>query len=244
MALFLFLYVMKAFSPCRNTHRYLCSLFFFAVFYTTLIAQDNHSEDTNFYREDQFYIGASLVLLDSNDQELNPRGISNHIQFGVIRDFPLSQDGRFATGLGIGVSFDRLNTNFFSDQTNKGITIFRFNDNENDPPLYLSHQSLEIPWSFRWRSSSPENYAFWRVYAGVSFQWIYRAKMNQLEVFQSALQELNRFNAHANLSFGYNTWNFYLSYPLSSFFNQKVQFESNQTVKLIPIKIGLIFYLL
>ena len=234
---------MNAFSTCQYSYRYFCVLIFFLTLFHTITAQESLAEDFDFYREDQFYIGASLVVLESNDQKLNPRGISNHFQFGMIRDFPLSKDGRFATGLGLGVSFDRLNTNFFNDQAINGNTTLDFNDNENDPPLYLSYQSLEVPWSIRWRSSSTENYAFWRVYTGVSFQWIYRAKKNQQEVSQSAILDLNRFNAHANLSFGYNTWNFYLSYPLSSFFTKEVQFEAISAVKLIPIKIGLIFYL-
>jgi hypothetical protein len=56
--------------------------------------------------------------------------------------------------------------------------------------------------------------------------------------------ELNQIAATAHLSFGYNTWNFYLAYRLTPFF--KTESLSSQTlpINITPIKVGLIFYLL
>jgi len=50
--------------------------------------------------------------------------------------------------------------------------------------------------------------------------------------------------AVAHLSFGYNTWNFYLAYHLSPFFDKEFKILTVNSLELNPIKIGLIFYIL
>ena len=50
-------------------------------------------EDTNaevFFREDQFYLGASFMILESDQEDFSPRGLSRHFQWGFIRDIPIS----------------------------------------------------------------------------------------------------------------------------------------------------------
>ena len=65
------------------------------------------TEDSTFYREDQIYFGASFMILESNQERFKPQGLSRHIQLGFVRDFPLSKSGRVATGVGLGMGFER-----------------------------------------------------------------------------------------------------------------------------------------
>ena len=58
------------------------------------------------FREDQFYLGASFMILQSNQENFNPRGLSRHFQWGFIRDIPIMSSGKVALGLGIGMSFE------------------------------------------------------------------------------------------------------------------------------------------
>ena len=200
------------------------------------------NKNTNFYREDQIYFGTSFMLLNSNQETFKPKGLSRHFQLGFIRDIPLNSSGRFATGIGLGLDFERYTTNLI--QLDEGIyTLPDLNDESNNP-LFISVQSLELPWSLRWRSSSPSDYAFWRFYGGIAFQWHYRTKARQDSNLIKLSDEIQAFGSKAYISFGYNTWNFYMSYRLLPFFNSRAKTPNALPIKFTPIKIGLIFYLL
>jgi hypothetical protein len=110
--------------------------------------------------------------------------------------------------------------------------------------MFFSVHSLELPLSLRWRNATPDNFVFWRVYGGVSLRWNYYNKIHQ-ETFEiKNSSNIQNLGAVAHLSFGYNTWNFYLAYHLSPFFEENVMDTNGQPLDLNPIKIGLIFYIL
>ena len=219
---------------------YILILLFFC---SNLLGQKtSDNKNTNFYREDQIYFGTSFMLLKSNQEAFNPKGLSRHFQLGFIRDIPLNSSGRFATGIGLGLDFERYTTNLI--QLDEGIYNLTDLNNESNVPLFISVQSLELPWSLRWRSSSPSDYAFWRFYGGIAFQWHYRTKARQDSNFIKLSDEIQAFGSKAYISFGYNTWNFYISYRLLPFFNSKANTSNALPIKFTPIKIGLIFYLL
>ena len=46
--------------------------------------------------------------------------------------------------------------------------------------------------------------------------------------FKTINHEINTFVTNVFLSFGYNTWNFYLSYPLTPIFNSKITNPKNR----------------
>ena len=139
---------------------------------------------------------------------------------------------------------DSYNTNLnrTEDFNKKG--IYSLVNDTNVSPLFFSIQSLELPISLRWRTSTPSNYAFWRIYGGISFQWNYRLIANQDNFSLVVDDELNNFGATTHLSFGYNTWNFYIAYRISPFFNINSLSSQTLSIELTPIKVGLIFYLL
>lgn len=229
----------------------LFSIFFLLGFFSfgqesTFVIEENPNEviNSSFYREDQIYLGVSFVGLVSDQENFYAKGLSSHFQWGVVRDFPIVPSGKLAVGLGLGMGFDRHTTNLNRIEDTQGKGIYSLNTDVTASSLFFSMQSLELPISFRWRSSSPSDYAFWRVYGGVAFQWNYRMRAELENVSLPVKRELNQLASTAHLSFGYNTWNFYLAYRLTPFF--KTESLSSQTlpINITPIKVGLIFYLL
>ena len=225
--------------------------FFFLYFFLfigllshgTLLAQDETLADS-LYREDQIYLGVSFAVLLSDQFDFKPRGLSRHFQFGVVRDIPLSENGQFALGIGIGMSFVRYNTNVIrSDDFNSNIS-YTVSRNLEDNPFLFSLQSLDLPLSIRWRNSSSKDYVFWRIYGGISFQWNYRIYAKKEDMSFSVSKDIQNIGVKTHLSFGYNTWNFYLAYKLTPFFNPTSFSNGATPFDISPLKIGLIFYLL
>ena len=215
-----------------------------ATLFTSSFIQSQNipkDEEFKFYREDQIYFGTSLMLIKSNQEDLKARGLPRHFQFGIIRDMPLIKSGKLSTGLGLGISFERFTTNLIRSAT--GLYLLDLNNNIYDP-LSISVQSFEIPISIRWRNSSDRDFAFWRVYGGIKVNWNYRIKAKQNSSFLTIGEELKKFGTNAYLSFGYNTWNFYLSSPIVSIFDSLNTNQYNSLIKIVPLKVGLIFFIL
>ncbi len=224
-----------------------CFLYFFQFIgllsHGTLLAQDETLADS-LYREDQIYLGVSFAVLLSDQFDFKPRGLSRHFQFGVVRDIPLSENGQFALGIGIGMSFERYNTNVIrSDDFNSNIS-YTVSRNLEDNPFLFSLQSLDLPLSIRWRNSSSKDYVFWRIYGGISFQWNYRIYAKKEDMSFSVSKDIQNIGVKTHLSFGYNTWNFYIAYKLTPFFNPTSFSNGATPFDISPLKIGLIFYLL
>ena len=199
-------------------------------------------ENSDFFREDQIYIGISLASLKSNAEDFKPKALSRHFQWGIIRDIPLVLSGKFSTGLGLGMSFERYTTNL-SYSVERGFT-FSETDLDFENPLYFSIQSFEIPITLRWRNATFNDFAFWRIYGGVSLHWNYKNKAKQNSYIILNSDELKKWGATAHLSFGYNTWNFYFAYRLNPIFNSSPRNNQDFSIQLTPIKFGLIFYIL
>ena len=215
-----------------------------ATLFTSSFIQSQNipkDEEFKFYREDQIYFGTSLMLIKSNQEDLKARGLPRHFQFGIIRDMPLIKSGKLSTGLGLGISFERFTTNLIRSAT--GLYLLDLNNNIYNP-LSISVQSFEIPISIRWRNSSDRDFAFWRVYGGIKVNWNYRIKVKQNSNFLTIGEELKKFGTNAYLSFGYNTWNFYLSSPIVSTFDFLNSNQNNSLIKIVPLKVGLIFFIL
>jgi len=229
---------MKYYFGRKATPLWIVALFSFF----SIAAQESNKDDSPFYREDQIYFGASFMILESNQERSKPQGLSRHFQFGLVRDIPLSSSGRFATGLGLGMGFERYTTNLIPLEAGQySLPEFK---SQSEQPLFFSTQSLEIPWTLRWRNSTSSDYAFWRVYAGLTFQWHFGLKTKYGGELLEMTDELQPFGTNVHLSFGYNTWNFYVAYRLQPFLDSEAKVMDALPIQLTPIKIGLIFYLL
>ena len=142
-------------------------LFFLSISLSSLAQRDSLQLGEK-YAEDQIY------LLISYNQMFNlPRGLSNNdfsygLSGGFIKDFTLNKQGSFAVGLGVGYSYDYLNHYLRIDENN-GDYIFS-DGTDLSSNVFLQH-SLEFPFEIRWRTSTAQNYSFWRIYAGIKFSY-------------------------------------------------------------------------
>ncbi|HEY9185474.1 MAG TPA: porin family protein [Salegentibacter sp.] len=233
--------------------------FFFLFLPLTLTAQVNEQEQVNripdsipsiidsLYREDQFYVGLTFNLIDQKPSSISQSGFSGGIHLGFIRDFPLNKQRNLAIGTGLGWSLNSFGHNLFIGQAENGETIFRSLDRSLDYDRNrFSTQLIEAPLEFRWRTSTAGSYKFWRIYSGLKFGYIYKFKSNFIQpgnqVVQYDLPELNRFRLGANLTFGYNTFNFHFYYSLNPLFNDATVDEAELGIHLV--RIGLMFYIL
>tara|TARA_B100000497_G_scaffold47354_1_gene54734 strand:+ start:397 stop:1095 length:699 start_codon:yes stop_codon:yes gene_type:complete len=225
---------------------YLLFLFFYSLtFAQELIPQ---SEDDLCYREDQFYIGVSYNVFAFTPSGMNPEGISAGFQFGFLRDFPINKRRNLAIAIGAGFSYDQFGQNLFINENGQGTTSFEIlASNQDFLRNRLSLSVVEAPIEFRWRSSTPSNYKFWRVYAG--FRLGYTVwNQSSLKRFDETVKiqnitELEKLRMGASLSLGYNKFNLFAYYSINPFFNEDAVTNDGQKVNFHGIKVGLIFYI-
>ena len=212
-----------------------------------LVQQDSIVDSK--YRDDQFYIAFTYNYLHNNIDGLSQQGLSGGAHFGFIRDFPLTKSRRFGLGIGLGFSADSYNHNLLITKQDDDYS-FSLLDSNTTPftKNKLNMHMFEFPLQFRWRTSTQQSYKFWRVYSGFKFSYVfdyvYKHESNTFGSYNlRSLPNFNNFLTHIDLGFGWNTWNFYLSYALTPFFNNDASVNTNR-VDLRTINFGLIFYIL
>ncbi|UZO81265.1 PorT family protein [Aquimarina sp. ERC-38] len=215
---------------------------------TTSTSVDTTASDQK-YREDQFYAGVTFNLLV--DTPIDQSGFSGGIHAGFIRDMPINSQRNFAIGLGIGYSGNTYNQSLYIDEvqdTQEGLFLDLEEENISyDSNRFITHL-IEVPLQFRWRTSVAESHKFWRIYTGLQLGYIYYFKSTYssntgITVNQTKLNELNRLRYGATLSFGWNTFNFYVYYSLNTLFKDDAVIGDN-TIGMRIAKFGLIFYIL
>ncbi|MDC1313082.1 PorT family protein [Flavobacteriaceae bacterium] len=226
---------------------FICCLFCVsALFAQNEVALD--SLDTT-YREDQFYFGITYNALVDTPELVDTRGLTGSVHFGFTRDMPINKRRNLSVALGIGASFDEYGSTLFigEDQANRTIfTSLSDNDVTYDVNRF-STSSIEVPLEFRWRSSSAQNYTFWRFYAGVRLGYTYWYKSSFKQdgntVTQTDIPEFNKMRLGATLSVGYNTVNFYAYYGITPFFDNAVTTKGTP-IDMRTLKLGLLFFIL
>ncbi|MGO1751313.1 MAG: porin family protein [Psychroflexus sp.] len=231
------------------------SMYFFLLLLTISLpslAQNKDEADNkvidSLYREDQFYAGVAFNLMTEMPKGGNQSGFSGSFDLGFIRDFPLNKRRNLALGIGLGVSSSSFGHNILISENSDGQDIVQPipQDIEYKNNRFSTHL-VEMPIQLRWRSSTPEDYAFWRVYFGVKLGYIYyfKSKFEQddLTIKQTQVDALNRFRTAGFFSFGYNIVNIQIQYDLNPLFSGKVSNDTNK-IGIKPLRIGLIFYIL
>jgi hypothetical protein len=111
----------------------------------------------------------------------------------------------------------------------------------------FSQQLIEIPIEFRWRTSTPEEYKFWRIYTGFKIGYVFanttkfRGDLGNFKY--TNISDFNDFQYGLSLSIGYNTWNLYIYYALNPIFSSNAKIDG-KSIDMNAIKIGLMFYVL
>lgn len=200
------------------------------------------------YREDQFYIGANYNVPLNLPSGASTRGLTGGFQFGFLRDMPINKQRNLAIAIGAGFAVDQFGQNLFIGETPSDETIFMVLDESVDYTRNrFSMASVEVPFEFRWRTSTPVKYSFWRVYPGfrVGYAFWYKSTFKQPgnNVNQTKLPEFNPLRLSATLSAGYGNFNFFASYSLNTFFTE-AETVDGEAVDFRALKVGLIFYIL
>lgn len=228
-------------------------LFYIVVFlFGNLYAQEisnkkiEESIDSK-YREDQFYAGVTYNFLENKPSGMSQQGLSGGVHLGFVRDFPINQNRNIAFGVGLGYSSNSYNHNLYIKEENNLVT---YQILDNDDVEYhknkLNIHVVEIPLQFRWRTSTAESYKFWRIYTGVKVGYVFNSIVKYKGGFgdfkQKHTPHLNRIKTTADISFGWNTWNFHIAYGLNKLFSSDAEING-KTIDVTEIKFGLMFYM-
>lgn len=202
------------------------------------------------YREDQFYVGITYNLISDVPDNVNLKGVTGGLHFGFIRDMPINAQRNWAIGLGIGMSLDQYGQNLLITEDEDKNTIFRvINDDViNFKANRFSTYTVEVPLELRWRTSAPNIYQFWRVYAGlrVGYSYWYQSKFlsDNANITQRDIDEFGPWRFTANISAGYGPFNVFFSYALNPFFTDARIQQTQEEFGFRPMKLGIIFYIL
>jgi hypothetical protein len=192
------------------------------------------------YREDQIYVSVGYPLLIDIPEGLTQNKLSHTFSFGLIRDMPINTARNIAFGLGFGINYNVVYTNLqFMDDLE--VTNFVSSDVNNQ----WNSVEVEIPLEFRWRSSTPINYQFWRVYAGVVGYYSVSAKQRTMLALSESITSLSvqKFRLALRLNIGNNTWNLTYSHPIDSFFDFDKSTQNKSLSQLKTAKLGMVFYI-
>lgn len=201
------------------------------------------------YREDQFFLGATLNFVTQTHSAFSQNALSGGFQLGFVRDIPLNKQRNIGIGLGLGYNLNIYNTNLFVGQDQNGESVMLALD-QLDLEVKRNRfttQALEVPIQFRWRTSTSEYQKFYRIYAGFNFAYTFNFKANYRDTVQKLSTTnpsfLNQFRTGAHLVLGHGAINFYVQYYFDSLLEGEIQ-NSSEVVNFEVLKFGLIFYIL
>ena len=217
--------------------RIIYCMFFLFVYYG--YTQENVQK----YREDQIYFSVYYNSLGDNLDNFKENKFSSSLNFGFIRDIPLSKSGKLALGIGLGLGVNSFNNNLklSSDSSNSYNLL---SSREIPQKNVFNFSEFQIPVEIRWRNSTPNNYKFWRIYAGIKYSRLLSSSYNfenQQENYKIDNPSINLDQLGFTLNIGYNTWNLGLYKSLNSFFNNNIKSLPRE---LEQYTLGLIFYIL
>lgn len=199
------------------------------------------------YKEDQFYAGITYNLIGNKPNNLSQNGFSLGFHLGIIKDMPINKQRNIAFGVGLGYSANSFNQNLFINKDANGNFTYEIIDINSSTKNKFSIHLIELPIEFRWRTSTPTDYNFWRIYTGFKLGYLLTNTTKykgDLGVFKDANnKDFNDLQYGLTLSAGYNTWNLYLYYALNPIFSKNVQLNGS-SIDMNAVKIGLMFYVL
>ena len=120
------------------------------------------------YREDQWYVNLSFLLTNESIDGFRSNGLSQAFSLGFIRDFPLNINSNKALGMGLGYGITNLGSNLTAheNESDRSYDLHLIPNTRLASKNRLISHFFELPIQYRWRTSTPTQYAFWRVYTG------------------------------------------------------------------------------
>jgi hypothetical protein len=220
-------------------------LFFLSILMISSLglAQKDSLQLGDRYAEDQLYFLITYNQLYNQPSQVSGSGFSYGLSAGYIKDIPLTKQGDFAVGLGIGYNYDSFNHGLKVTEVDGEVTFEVDNDLQTNRLLL---HNLEFPLEIRWRDSDATKYSFWRIYAGIKASYNLSNTFRFNDGTQSrSFDNVSRFNDWQyglTLSVGYNALTAHLYYGLTPILQNSSLGTTEISTKII--RIGLIFYLL
>jgi hypothetical protein len=197
--------------------------------------------------EDQFYLGLTYNFTTKLPADVSQRNLSYGLQGGFIKDIPLSYNRNMGIGIGLGYGINSYYTNLLATQQGSDVEYTVLDNDADFRRNKIATHVLEVPFQFRWRNSTPEEYKFWRIYTGVKIGYVFDGRSKFVSSTERTVfvnKDIRDFQYGLTLNVGYNTFNIHIYYSLSSMFNDGVMELSGELIEITPLKMGLIFYIL
>jgi len=223
-------------------HKKLSIIVLFVCVFTTQAQVENDTIDYK-YLDDQLYLSFSYnILLNKPEQKDGESTLfSGDFSLGFIKDLPINKKRNIGVGIGVGYNYKSYKNNLeiFNDDPDLGVI-------EGTLTNRFRTNFVEIPFEFRWRTSSPTKYNFWRVYPGFKVSYLFYSKTkvsyeDTSKIFKN-ISTLEKWQYGVTLAMGYGTWNIYMYYGLSPLFNDLIIDGTKINIK--DFSIGLKFYIL
>lgn len=211
----------------------------FTFFVTLFISLGLFSQEKQRYFEDQFYLGLAYNSLGGKVENFKENKFSYSVNYGFIKDIPISKNGKFAFGIGLGLGHNSLNNNLKFNNSN-----FQFAQNVGSIKINrYNFTEFQIPFEIRWRNSTVNDYKFWRIYSGLRYSRVINSKY----IFEDNTSNgeidnlpIDKDQLGLTLNIGFNTWNISLYQSINSFFTQDINSDIND---LKQFRLGFIFYI-
>ncbi len=220
-------------------------LFLFAFAKVASQGVDDDFIDTK-YREDQFNVAVWYNLLQDKPAGVVQSNLSYGLQMAFIRDIPFNRRRNVGIGIGAGVSTNSYYSTILAVDNGDNYISYLIDDSEDLKRSKLATYGFEFPLEVRWRSSTPTEYKFWRVYGGVKTSYLFTTRSKA--VFEDSKTSfynpnIKQWQYGLSLNFGYNTWNLHVYYALSNLLDGNAILDG-QPITVRPLRVGLSFYIL
>lgn len=199
------------------------------------------------YLEDQFYLGTTYNIVLNKPTNVTQRNFSYGLMGGFIRDIPVNSNRNVGFGLGFGYAYNNYYTNLLAVEGTTGTDYIVLDDDVSYKRNKVDTHVLEFPIEFRWRTSTPTEYKFWRVYAGMKLGYVLGARskfVSSDDKIAFKNNDIERFRYGVMLNFGYSTFNVHLYYALNNLFKDGVSTVEGEAIEFTPLRLGIIFYIL
>jgi hypothetical protein len=224
-------------------NKYLLILFFLFYAIKPQAQVNNDSIIDLKYLEDQLYLSLTYTILSNKPETISQNGFSGGFSMGFIKDIPLNEKRNLGLGIGVGYAYNVYVQNLKVSRENQ-TTLFELAEDYKTNRFGI--KAIEMPFEFRWRTSTPEKYNFWRVYGGIKFAYLITAKTkftdSEVVLTTKNIPEFNRIQYGATLATGYGNWNLYFYYGLSPLFKDAL--FNGKKIDLKDVNIGLKFYIM
>lgn len=200
----------------------------------------------NKYFEDQFYIGLGYNFLLEKPSDVVQRSLSYNLQTGFIKDIPFNQRRNFGIGIGLGYATNSYYSNIVASEVDNNI-VYRVSDTSDFERNKLETHAIEIPLELRWRTSTADEYKFWRIYAGAKLGYVFSGSsrmVSDANTMRFSNEDIQSFQYGLQLNFGYNTWNVQAYYSLNPLLEDGTALETGEAINIRVLRIGIIFYIL